>query len=429
MSGYSSPRRDSSHPPLRHGLTTPTRSRNSSRAPSRIASRRGSLSSPAPVVDAVTVLTDSANFQDLPSTDPLSSLIARYVPVETRPIRDVSGEWRGRTIEELVATGSWRALACYARDQLVAREIRDIPIILELWHIRLHALLRLQLSAQHTRELSTLDRALAYVSRKSIEHGNIQTFVPFEIDVFRAKAAREADGTAYEALVGLLRRCQERARDAKGEERDVWVQRAGRVGAVLVGSLLEHKQYSTALGLLEDLYPSPAKDAQITQDQLHALIIRFLIHLCLGTTHHAAALFPLLKLSAIPQEKKDILQGLLWTCQGRAGDVVARAGIRSDSQGMVDLVVANNEAVAMLETGALTEAIERLSSRMQAHEPDSYVEPYIFNMATLAELDSGSAIRRKVDILERAASATGEVIKHVETRLMGICQPAAFKLA
>jgi hypothetical protein len=28
------------------------------------------LSSPAPVVDAVTVLTDSANFQDLPSVSP-----------------------------------------------------------------------------------------------------------------------------------------------------------------------------------------------------------------------------------------------------------------------------------------------------------------------------------------------------------------------
>lgn len=120
MSGYSSPRRDSSHPPSRYDLATPTRSRASSRAPSRIASRRGSLSSPAPAVDAVTVLTDSANFQDLPSvssgcdecvedadlvpgkTDPLSSLIARYVPVETRPVRDVSGEWRGRSIQDLV---------------------------------------------------------------------------------------------------------------------------------------------------------------------------------------------------------------------------------------------------------------------------------------------------------------------------------------
>lgn len=115
------------------------------------------------------------------------------------------------------------------------------------------------------------------------------------------------------------------------------------------------QQYSTALGLLEDLYPSPAKDAQLTQDQLHALIIRFLIHLCLGTTHHAAALSSLLESSAIPQEKKDILQGLLWTCQGRAGDVVARTSVNSDGQGVMDLVVANNEAVAMLETGALTQ--------------------------------------------------------------------------
>jgi hypothetical protein len=115
------------------------------------------------------------------------------------------------------------------------------------------------------------------------------------------------------------------------------------------------QQYSTALGLLEDLYPSPAKDAQLTQDQLHALIIRFLIHLCLGTTHHAATLFPLLEFSAIPREKKDILQGLLWTCQGRAADVVARTSVNSDSQGVMDLVVANNEAVAMLETGALTQ--------------------------------------------------------------------------
>lgn len=76
---------------------------------------------------------------------------------------------------------------------------------------------------------------------------------------------------------------------------------------------------------------------------------------------------------------------------------------------------------------------------MRALEPDSYVEPYIFNMvslicgyrfrfiddsplraqATLSELDSGSAIRRKVDILERAASATGEVIK-VSGRAFGV---------
>jgi hypothetical protein len=118
---------------------------------------------------------------------------------------------------------------------------RNLSKLLQLWHIRLHSLLRLQLSAQHTRELSTLDRALAYISRKSVEHGSIRALVPFEIDVFRAKALREEDGTAYEALMVLLRRCQERARETDGRERDVWVKRAGRVGAVLIGAMLENK--------------------------------------------------------------------------------------------------------------------------------------------------------------------------------------------
>jgi hypothetical protein len=115
------------------------------------------------------------------------------------------------------------------------------------------------------------------------------------------------------------------------------------------------QQYTTALGLLEDSYPSPAVDAQLTQDQLHALIVRFLIHLCLGTTHHAEVLLPLFKASSISQEQQDVLQGLLWTCQGRVEDVVSHAGEKKDNQGTLDLVVANNEAVAMLETGALTQ--------------------------------------------------------------------------
>lgn len=115
------------------------------------------------------------------------------------------------------------------------------------------------------------------------------------------------------------------------------------------------QQYTTALGLLEDSYPSPAVDAQLTRDQLHALIVRFLIHLCLGTTHHAEALFPLFKASDISQEQKNVLQGLLWTCQGRVEGVMSRAGEKKDNQGTLDLVIANNEAVAMLETGALTQ--------------------------------------------------------------------------
>ena len=61
--------------------------------------------------------------------------------------------------------------------------------------------------------------------------------MPFEIEVFRVRAAASAG--AYEAVVGLLRKCQERAR-AEGES-TLWRKRTRRVSGVLIGLLLEHK--------------------------------------------------------------------------------------------------------------------------------------------------------------------------------------------
>ena len=65
-------------------------------------------------------------------TDPLSSLLARYLPLEDRPVRDLIGDYHGRNVEKLVHDGSWRALARYARDTLVSRETTDIRTILEV---------------------------------------------------------------------------------------------------------------------------------------------------------------------------------------------------------------------------------------------------------------------------------------------------------
>lgn len=61
--------------------------------------------------------------------------------------------------------------------------------------------------------------------------------MPFEIEVFRVRAA--ASGGAYDAVVRLLRRCQERARDE--EEGTIWKEKTRRVVGVLIGLLLEHK--------------------------------------------------------------------------------------------------------------------------------------------------------------------------------------------
>jgi hypothetical protein len=50
-----------------------------------------------------------------------------------------------------------------------------------------------------------------------------------------------ASGGAYDAVVGLLRKCQERARGEAETEGGVWRERARRTGGVLVGLMLEHK--------------------------------------------------------------------------------------------------------------------------------------------------------------------------------------------
>ena len=55
----------------------------------------------------------------------------------------------------------------------------------------------------------------------------------------------------------------------------------------------------------------------------------------------------------IPEQTKRVLKGLLLTCQGRDADVLAKPGEQGSSDAVNDLVVANNEAVAMLDTGAL----------------------------------------------------------------------------
>lgn len=86
---------------------------------------------------------------------------------------------------------------------------------------------------------------------------------------------------------------------------------------------------------------------------VHASIVRFLIHLALGTTHTAAVILRSLDAFDIPDQTKRVLKGVLLTCQGRDADVFAKRGEQGSSDAANDLVVANNEAVALLDTGAL----------------------------------------------------------------------------
>jgi hypothetical protein len=69
---------------------------------------------------------------DWSQTDPLATLLSKFVPVHLRPPRDIEGHYDGQTIEQLVAAGSWRALARLARDTVVTCDPENVALIFDV---------------------------------------------------------------------------------------------------------------------------------------------------------------------------------------------------------------------------------------------------------------------------------------------------------
>jgi hypothetical protein len=227
--------------------------------------------------------------------------------------------------------------------------------------------------------------------------------VPFEIDVFRAKmqdSAKTATTTAQSGgggggsrvpLFVLLRKCQARARaEVEEVESGIWRRRVVKVGMMIVGSLIERKvrrfppffpptltrvlmflivcrekEYVPALGMLDGISHSLASDDVDDNLSRHAgvktkiQIVRFLIHLSLGTIHHAQTLFlELQKDASVSEVVKRVLDGLLGTCQGRSLSKEKQGSLPTEEEEgneKLGMVVANNEAVALLANGDLSE--------------------------------------------------------------------------
>ncbi|EPQ31202.1 uncharacterized protein PFL1_01389 [Pseudozyma flocculosa PF-1] len=134
----------------------------------------------APTHLRIPALGDSKLMGELPSTDPLATLLSKHLPAHMRPPRDLSGSWTQAdpfastaafdprvafenvdeaAVQEAVRTNSWRRIATLARSRIMAyAEPRHdgpptagIAEVLEWWSIRLHALSRLRLySLMHT---------------------------------------------------------------------------------------------------------------------------------------------------------------------------------------------------------------------------------------------------------------------------------------
>ncbi|KAN0062542.1 hypothetical protein ACQY0O_005074 [Thecaphora frezii] len=136
-------------------------------------------------------LGDAKLMGELPSTDPLSTLLNKHLPSHLRPPRDLSGSWSHpdpfaahhtapswnaavavlegvdeAALQEAVRTSSWRRIATLARFKIErygaaqarapeeeAVEGGSVVDVLEWWGVRLHALARLRLYSSMRTEL------------------------------------------------------------------------------------------------------------------------------------------------------------------------------------------------------------------------------------------------------------------------------------
>ncbi|KAL0953818.1 hypothetical protein HGRIS_004998 [Hohenbuehelia grisea] len=352
-------------------------------------------------------------FLPIPNTDPLSTLLTKYIhPPEKRPVRDVTGEWQRSDFHTLVMTNSWRALARMARDRIVMANPAELPLILNLWYIRLACLARLRLSNQTSAECTNLFTVLNSIEPPATRAYVFEHVLPFELEVLHARLKYwVGDSMAYiDALHVLLAKCRQRARTArKGDATTVamWKERGARVSLIIASQLVEMKEFVAAARLLE---PLCAQSSEVTMPQLRSAVAR--VYLQGGCLRQAEAHFKAVEADpAADGALKRMNAALLASANGDWD--TATQGLREIvQQESENYAAVNNLSVALLSQGKLKEAIA-VSEKALHEAPSSVVvtEPFLFNLSTLYELRSANALDQKRGLLVEVAKWSGDGLR------------------
>ncbi|KAF7985156.1 hypothetical protein HWV62_7728 [Athelia sp. TMB] len=338
-------------------------------------------------------------FLPIPNTDPLTTLLSKYISQpEKRPVRDLTGEWQRTDFHTLVMTNSWRALARMARDRIIISNPEELAPILSLWYLRLSSLARLRLYNQTSAEITNLFTVLNAISPPSARQWLFDRILPFELEVMQVRVKYWAgDHMGYlDGLNGLLKKCRAKARAARRDDvtRAMWQERGAR-------------DYTAAVRLLEPLLiQGPA----ISTAALRSSLAR--IYLQSGYISNAVTHFAIV--DADPEATlavKDMNAAILACAQGeweRAGEL-CRKLLDADPE---DFVALNNLSVALLGQGKLKEGIAILESALKTSPATVVVaEPFLFNLSTLYELRSAMAVDKKKDLLIEVAKWSGDGLK------------------
>ncbi|KAK7025241.1 trafficking protein particle complex subunit 12 [Favolaschia claudopus] len=350
-------------------------------------------------------------FLPIPNTDPLTNLLNKYIhPPEKRPERDLTGEWQRSDFHSLVMSNSWRALARMARDRIVTSDPEDLALVLGLWYLRLSSLSRLRLFNQTTAEITNLFSVLNSVEPVSSRTWIFERILPFELEVMHARLKYWAgDHMGYvDALYALLRKCKLRSRRARGEATAVamWKERGARVCLIIASQFMEMKDFAAAVKLLEPL----CEQGDVSSPALRSAVAR--IYLQSGNLGMAARHFT--KVSDDPEAEsslKAMNTALLMAAEGdwEQASEVLRAGVLTDNPD--NYVAVNNLCVALLSQGKLKEGIEVMESALKASPQNVVAEPFLFNLSTLYELRSATAIENKRNLLVEVAKWSGDGLK------------------
>ncbi|KAJ2919555.1 hypothetical protein MD484_g859, partial [Candolleomyces efflorescens] len=351
-------------------------------------------------------------FLPIPNTDPLTILLNKYIyPPESRPHRDVTGDWQHSDFHTLVMTNSWRALAKMARDRIVSSDPADLNLILGLWHLRLSCLARLRLFNQTAAECTNLFSVLNSVDPPESRTYLFERILPFELEVMQTRLKYWAgDHMGYlDALAALLRKCKVNAKQGKtdGSILSMWKERGARVALIIATQMAEMKEYTAAARLLE---PICAQADGITNPALRSAVAR--IYLQGGNLEMAAKHFAEVEAdSTADSRQKKMNSALLASAEGnwKESSDLLRGMIDKDNE---DYVAVNNLAVALLNQGKMQEAIEVLESALKS-SPSSVVvaEPFLFNLSTLYELRSNIGFESKRQLLVEVSKWSGDGLK------------------
>ncbi|KAI0289448.1 hypothetical protein BC826DRAFT_1031882, partial [Russula brevipes] len=365
-------------------------------------------------------------FLPIPNTDPLTTLLTKYISnPERRPQRDLTGEWNRTDFHTLVMTNSWRALARMARDRIVQADPEDLSLVLNLWSLRLSSLARLRLFNQASAEATNLFGALAGIAPPSAHAHVLEHLLPFELDVIHARVrywAGDAHGYA-DALGALLRRCRRRARGARVDaDRHMWSERGARVGLIAASHFIEIKDFAAAAALLEPLAtqqheqspttptPTPTPTSNSNSGDLRSALGR--VYLQAGQLDKAEAHFAAVAADrGVPEPTKALNAAFVASARGDwdgAGELL-RALVAQDD---VNYAAINNLAVALLGQGKLKEGIQVLEAAMEASPSTlAMAEPFLFNLSTLYELRSSIAADKKRELLVEVAKWSGDGLR------------------